>query len=69
VGNVRVGQKVITSGLGGKFPKGLTLGKITLVQQNITSPVFQEVLLESSVDLINIEEVFVIPMDIGSLDF
>ena len=69
VGDVKVGQKVITSGLGGKFPKGLTLGKITLVKQNMTSPVFQEVFLESSVDLINIEEVFVIPTTIGSLDF
>ena len=69
VGDVRVGQKIVTSGLGGKFPKGLTLGEITSVEQNMTSPVFQEVFLESSVDLINIEEVFVIPMAIGSLDF
>ena len=58
-----------TSGLGGRFPKGLTLGKITNVNQDMMSPVFQEVFLESSVDLINLEEVFVIPVTSGSLDF
>ena len=67
--NVSIGQTVTTSGLGGRFPKGLTLGKITNVNQDMMSPVFQEVFLESSVDLINLEEVFVIPVTSGSLDF
>jgi rod shape-determining protein MreC len=67
--NVKVGQSVITSGLGGRFPKGLPLGKIKTIVKNETSPVFQTVLLESAVDLINLEEVFVIPVSSGSLDF
>jgi rod shape-determining protein MreC len=67
--NVTIGQTVTTSGLGGRFPKGLPIGKITNVKQDMTSPVFQEVFLESSVDLINLEEVFVLPVTSGSLDF
>ncbi|MEE3234550.1 MAG: rod shape-determining protein MreC [Candidatus Latescibacterota bacterium] len=69
VGDVHVGQNVITSGLGGRFPKGLPIGQIVKVKGNKTSPIFQEVLLESAVDLINLEEVFVIPVLSGSLDF
>ena len=67
--NVQIGQTVTTSGLGGRFPKGLTIGRVTMVNQDKTSPVFQEVFIESSVDLINLEEVFVIPVTAGSLDF
>ena len=67
--NVKIGQTVTTSGLGGRFPKGLTIGKITIVHQDKISPVFKEVFLESSADLINLEEVFVIPVTFESLDF
>tara|TARA_B100000902_G_scaffold392098_1_gene443928 strand:+ start:123 stop:905 length:783 start_codon:yes stop_codon:yes gene_type:complete len=69
VADVKVGQNVKTSGLGGRFPKGLPLGKITTVSKNKNSPVFQTVLLESAVDVINLEEIFVIPTGSGSLDF
>ncbi len=66
---VKVGQYVKTSGLGGRFPKGLPLGKITTITKDKNSPVFQTVLLESAVDLLNLEEVFVLPIISRSLDF
>lgn len=54
------GDRVITSGLGGRFPKGIVVGSIIEVQQPRRDPLFQEVYLESEVDFWNLEEVFVL---------
>ena len=54
------GDRVITSGLEGRFPKGIVVGSIIEVQQPRRDPLFQEVYLESGVDFWNLEEVFVL---------
>ena len=54
-----VGDAVVTSGLGGNFPKGLMVGKITKVDKR-GHGVFQYAELVPSVDMTQLEEVFVI---------
>jgi rod shape-determining protein MreC len=55
-----VGDVVITSGLGGIFPKGLMVGEIRKVEKK-SHGVFQYAELVPSVDLTKLEEVLVIP--------
>jgi rod shape-determining protein MreC len=57
---VVVGDMVITSGLGGNFPKGLTVGEIRKVDKKEYG-IFQYAELVPSVDLTKLEEVLVIP--------
>jgi rod shape-determining protein MreC len=57
---VVVGDMVVTSGLGGNFPKGLTVGQIRKVDKKEHS-IFQYAELVPSVDLTKLEEVLVIP--------
>jgi len=54
-----VGDVVVTSGLGGNFPKGLMLGEIKKIDKR-GHGVFQYAELVPSVDLTQLEEVFVI---------
>jgi len=54
-----VGDVVVTSGLGGNFPKGLMVGEIEKVDKK-GHGVFQYAELIPSVDLTQLEEVFVI---------
>ena len=56
---VAVGDAVITSGLAGNFPKGLTVGEIKKVDKK-GHGVFQYAELVPSVDLTKLEEVFVV---------
>lgn len=56
---VAVGDVVVTSGLGGNFPKGLMVGKIKKVDKK-GHGVFQYAELVPSVDMTQLEEVFVI---------
>jgi len=57
--NVSIGDKVISSGLGGVFPKGLMVGKVVdIVKQD--HELFQDIRVSTSVDLSNIEEVIVL---------
>jgi len=57
---IKTGDKIITSGLGTVFPKGLLLGVVSEIE---TAPgeVFQRVKLTPSADLLRLEEVLVIP--------
>jgi len=57
--DVAVGDVVVTSGLGGNFPKGLMVGEIKKVDKK-GHGVFQYAELVPSVDLTQLEEVFVI---------
>jgi rod shape-determining protein MreC len=57
--DVVVGDMVITSGLGGKFPKGLRVGEIQRVEKKGYG-VFQQAELVPSVDFTKLEEVLVI---------
>jgi rod shape-determining protein MreC len=54
-----VGDAVVTSGLGGNFPKGLMVGEIKKVDRR-GHGVFQYAELVPSVDFTQLEEVFVI---------
>ena len=56
---VNVGDVIITSGLGGNFPKGLLIGEIRRVEKKGRG-VFQYADLMPSVDLTKLEEVLVI---------
>jgi len=56
---VAVGDVVITSGLGGNFPKGLMVGEVKKVDKK-GHGVFQYAELVPSVDMTRLEEVFVV---------
>lgn len=57
--DVKEGDVVISSGLGGIFPKGLQLGKVSEVFSS-ERELFKEIVVEPSVDFNSLEEVFVI---------
>jgi rod shape-determining protein MreC len=57
-GDVRVGDVVITSGLGGVFPKGLRIGEIVGVSDS-AGQLLQTATLQPSVDFGRLEQVFV----------
>ena len=63
---VAVGDTVVTSGLGGNFPKGLMVGEIKKVDKK-GHGIFQHAELIPSVDFTQIEEVFVIMDPLPSL--
>lgn len=56
---VSVGDTVITSGMGGVFPKGIPIGTVTEVSRGDYG-LFQGVTLEPSVDFSRLEEVLVL---------
>jgi rod shape-determining protein MreC len=58
--DVNVGDVVVTSGLGGSFPKGLMVGEIRKVEKKEYG-IFQYAELVPNVDLTKLEEVLVIP--------
>lgn len=57
--DVQVGDLLITSGLGGAFPKGLIVGAVTRVDKG-GFDMFQTVKVEAAVDFEHLEEVLVI---------
>jgi rod shape-determining protein MreC len=57
--DVQEGDVVISSGLGGMFPKGLRCGYVTAAVRD-DSGIFQEVHLQPYVDFAKLEEVFVV---------
>jgi len=54
-----VGDKIITSGLGGLFPKGIVVGKICAIKKD-PNQLFQEIEVVPSVDFGKLEELFAI---------
>jgi len=57
--DVVVGDQVVTSGMGGVFPKGIPIGRITAVDRR-SGALFQEASLQSAVDLSRLEEVLIL---------
>jgi rod shape-determining protein MreC len=57
--DVAVGDEVVTSGMGGVFPKGIPVGRITAVERK-SGALFQEAALRPAVDLSRLEEAFVL---------
>ena len=58
-GEIAIGEQVITSGLGGVFPSGILMGRVSRVLYQDTDTSI-EIELESSADFSRIEYVFVI---------
>ncbi len=57
--DVAVGDEMITSGLGGVFPKGIPVGKVASVERK-SGALFQEATLQPKVDLSRLEEVLIL---------
>ncbi len=57
--DAEVGDQLITSGLGGVFPKGLPLGKILQISEN-PGMLFKEIAVRPAVDFSKLEEVMII---------
>jgi rod shape-determining protein MreC len=57
--DVQVGDVIITSGMGGVFPKGLPLGEVTMVKKG-EYRIFQSVEVRPAVNLPRLEEVVVL---------
>jgi len=57
--DVAVGDRVVTSGMGGVFPKGLPLGTVAAVERR-SGALFQEAVLEPAADLSRLDEVIVL---------
>ena len=53
------GDKLVTSGMGGIYPKGITIGKVTEVV-NKKNPMQNEAIIAASVDFERLETVGVI---------
>jgi len=57
---IKVGEPVITSGLGGIFPKGIFIGTVTRAQLNKQTDMYQDVDIAPAADFQRLEEVMVI---------
>jgi rod shape-determining protein MreC len=57
--NIKIGDRVISSGLGGLYPKGLLIGWVKEIRHQ-KHELFKTAILDSAVDFNQIEEVFVI---------
>jgi rod shape-determining protein MreC len=54
------GDLVVSSGMGGRYPKGITIGVVESVSMEEQEPLFKQVILQSEVDFWGLEEVFVL---------
>jgi rod shape-determining protein MreC len=57
--DVAAGDQVLTSGMGGVFPKGIPVGHVTAVERR-SGALFQEATLQPAVDLARLEEVLIL---------
>ncbi len=57
--DIQLGDNVVTSGLGGRYPKGLMIGKISKIEKK-SFGLFQHAEIMLSVNFTKLEEVFVI---------
>ncbi len=56
---VEIGDRIVTSGLGGIFPKGILIGEILTIE-NFEHEIFQQITIQPAVDLEELEQVFII---------
>ena len=57
---IKEGDRVVTSGMGGRYPQDITIGYVTEIRESERDPLFKEVFLASKVKFWELEEVFVI---------
>jgi rod shape-determining protein MreC len=60
--DVAVGDTIVTSGMGGIYPKGLMVGTVIKVD-NAGPDLFKEVVVDFSVDFSFLEEIFILRLD------
>jgi rod shape-determining protein MreC len=58
---IEIGDTVVTSGLGGIYPRGLTVGTVRRINP-IRDPLFKQVSVSLSVDFDHLEQVFILRM-------
>ncbi len=58
---VSVGDTVVTSGLGGIYPRGLMVGTVVEIRES-SDPLFKDLFIFTSVDFFHIDEVFVMKL-------
>ena len=56
---MQYGDIIVTSGMGGVFPKGVTIGEVVSVPKKRYG-IFQEALIRPRIDLGRLEEVYII---------
>ncbi|UCG23011.1 MAG: rod shape-determining protein MreC [Chloroflexota bacterium] len=56
---LEIGETVLTSGLGGKFPEDMVIGRVTAVERQ-EADLFQRAIIQPAVDFGSLEMVFVI---------
>lgn len=67
--DIRTGDQVVSSGLGGIFPAGIKIGVVSGVEEQALSKrgpysgVFQEIKVKPSVDFSSLEELFILNID------
>jgi len=66
-GNVRVNDRVITSGYGGVFPAGLDIGTVVSVDRDQPG-IFQRILVRLNEDPSQVEEMFIVTGDFNIKD-
>jgi len=57
--DVKVGDTVVTSGIGGAFPKGIKIGEVTMVKKGAYG-IFQTIDVHPAVNIARLEEVLVL---------
>lgn len=57
--DVKIGDMVVASGIGGVFPKGLAIGEVTMVKRGEYG-IFQTVSIRPAVNIAHLEEVLVV---------
>ncbi len=58
--DVEVGDRIITSGTDGVFPKGFLLGQVSSVSQGPAADLFQDITVKPVMDLNRVEEVMIL---------
>ena len=61
---LKIGDRIITSGLSQLFPKGLFVGEIKKIVQS-ENQVFQTAVLEPGVEFNRVESVGILPLELG----
>ena len=64
--NIEVGQKIVTSGLGGNFPKGLYIGEIDHIE-TVATGTGLDIFAKSEVNFQGIDYVKVVKKPWGSI--
>ena len=64
---LKIGDRIITSGLSQLFPKGLFVGEIKKIVQS-ENQLFQTAVLEPGVDFKRLESVGILPLELGLFD-